>query len=230
MRYAVSWWLVSFAAGAVNSGAFVATEKFVSHITGTLTGAGLEEIALDGLLLIAVFILGAMASAAMLQVPLARGKKPNPQTPLWMVVSVISLAAIFGRLGLFGEMGGEFYDNADLALLSMLGFSMGLLNGSVASLTAHSVRTTHVTGPATDLGVHLATSLAVEGAERRKQLKLAFLRGAHLFFFGLGASTMPLILYRLGFLAFLVPAALIGVATVRAFRAEGLAASTAVAA
>ena len=224
-KHQISWWVFSLAAGAVNSGAFVATEKFVSHITGTLTGAGLEEFAEDAMLLIGSFIAGAMVSALMLQVPLAKGKRVNPQAPLWLVAAIIGGAGVLGRVGVFGEMGGDVNDWPDLILLSMLGFSMGLLNATVASTTTHAVRTTHVTGPATDFGVYLAHASAVQGEERTKLLRLATQRGGHLLFFGLGAAAMPFAVIRLGFLAFLIPAALVVVGALRSFRAEAQPAS-----
>lgn len=43
----------------------------------------------------------------------------------------------------------------DFVLLCGLSFAMGLQNAAVASSTGQLVRTTHPTGPARDLGVHL---------------------------------------------------------------------------
>ena len=44
-------------------------------------------------------------------------------------------------------------DVFSIFLLSLLAFAMGLQNAAVASTTGLAVRTTHLTGPATDLGI-----------------------------------------------------------------------------
>ena len=48
-------------------------------------------------------------------------------------------------------------------LLSILSFAMGLQNAAVATSTGLLVRTTHLTGPATDLGIHLVELCFVKG-------------------------------------------------------------------
>jgi uncharacterized membrane protein YoaK (UPF0700 family) len=94
---------------------------------------------------------------------------------------------------------------------------MGLMNASVASSTALAVRTTHMTGPATDLGVHLAVAWLATAEERKTALRLAALRGGKLVFFFLGAALMVPAVRALGYLAFVAPAGFVLVATARSF-------------
>jgi uncharacterized membrane protein YoaK (UPF0700 family) len=91
------------------------------------------------------------------------------------------------------------------------------MNASVASSTAVAVRTTHMTGPATDFGVSLAVAWFSEGAKRQEALQLAALRGGKLVAFIVGAALMFPLITRVGHAAFLAPALAIAAATVRSF-------------
>ena len=42
LRHSPSWMLLSLAAGAVNAGAFVVCERFVSHVTGVVSRIGID--------------------------------------------------------------------------------------------------------------------------------------------------------------------------------------------
>jgi uncharacterized membrane protein YoaK (UPF0700 family) len=97
----------------------------------------------------------------------------------------------------------------DFEMLVTLAFAMGLMNATIATSTALSVRTTHMTGPATDLGVHLGTALYATGAERAEALKMAALRGGKLASFILGGAVVALGMNSLGHLSLMMPAAAI---------------------
>lgn len=85
---------------------------------------------------------------------------------------LLSGVAIGGGAGWFGVFGGIVAsDPPPFILLSILAFSMGMQNAAVASTTGLAVRTTHLTGPMTDLGIHL-------GAALRGGKVLAFVSGA----------------------------------------------------
>ncbi len=97
--------------------------------------------------------------------------------------------AVAGHFGVFGKFGGTYAaDPPPFTLLSLLAFAMGLQNASVSSTTGLTVRTTHLTGPSTDLGVHLGVACLTTGAERRAALRGAALRGGKIFAFVLGAG------------------------------------------
>jgi uncharacterized membrane protein YoaK (UPF0700 family) len=101
--------------------------------------------------------------------------------------------------------------------MSMLAFAMGLQNAAVASTTGLSVRTTHLTGPATDLGIHLGTAFFASGSERRDSLKGAALRIGKIVAFVTGAGVALPLADRLGYLMLLAPAALVSFAVVLSF-------------
>src|SRR5262249_35454977 len=140
------------------------------------------------------FIAGASASVITIQARARRGKKPSWVTPLVLVALILVGVAFTGEAGVFGRFGvTHTADPPPFILLSLLAFAMGLQNAAVATTTGLAVRTTHLTGPATDLGVHLGTALLATGAERREALRGAALRGGKAVAFILGASlSVPL--------------------------------------
>ena len=221
LRHGPSWMLLALAAGSVNAGAFVACERFVTHITGIVSRIGLDAgvwaLMLEYALVLVSFIAGAMTSVLAIQARVLRGKRPLHALPLFSVAAVLAAVGFAGHLGAFGPIGGQVEEVTDFGFLCILAFAMGLMNASVATSTALSVRTTHMTGPATDFGVHLATAWLTTGDERKNALQLAALRGGKLASFCLGAVLMVPAMRSLGYLAFAVPAGLVLVATVRSF-------------
>jgi uncharacterized membrane protein YoaK (UPF0700 family) len=97
---------------------------------------------------------------------------------------------------------------------------MGLQNAAVATITGMAVRTTHLTGPTTDLGVHLGSALLDKGAGRRAALQGAVLRAGTIvsFLFG-GALAIPLA-RAYGYLTLLAPAAFVLAAVLLSFVPE----------
>lgn len=216
-RHAPSWILLTMAAGGVNAGAFLACQRFVTHVTGSGTLVGMSarswHLVLDYLILFVCFVLGAMTSVLAIEGSAHRGRPPRHALPLLVVAALLSLVAVGGATGCFGPFGGEPAWPADLVLLALLAFAMGLQNAAVASATGQVVRTTHLTGPVTDLGVHLATSLLTTGERRRGALRLALLRAGKVLGFIGGAALMVPTAGVLGFWAFLAPAVLVLLAT-----------------
>jgi uncharacterized membrane protein YoaK (UPF0700 family) len=213
--------LLALGAGAVNAGAFAACERFVTHVTGTATRIGIDTgswllmAEYTGVLL--AFIVGAMASVLALQGRALRGKRPLHAVPLLVTAALLVAVAVLGSTGFFGPIGGQVEEPSDFALLLVLALAMGLMNAGVASSTAIAVRTTHMTGPATDFGVSLAVAWLSDGAKRREALQLAALRGGKLAAFIAGAALMFPFVERVGHAAFIAPAAVVLIAAVRSF-------------
>lgn len=222
-----SWTALAFGAGSVNATAFLGCQRFVTHVTGILTHAGVDEgawgLAADYLVVLLCFVGGAMTAVLLLDGRRLRGMPALPWLPLVVVAALLTGVAVAGALGAFGAFGTEVETNRDFVLLSVLALAMGLQNASVANATGSLVRTTHMTGPATDLGVALAFLLLRDlppdtlWAARRT----AILRGAKLAAFALGAVAAALLCPRVGYLAFLLPAGICGVVAFAVFGALG---------
>jgi uncharacterized membrane protein YoaK (UPF0700 family) len=221
LRHLPSWMLLTGSAGMVNATAFLATERFVTHVTGTVTRIGMAAanfwLVVDFVIVLVSFILGAMAASCVLDVRAEHGKQPLYPLPLFSAAALIAAAGISGQLGWLGPFGGTVDQPADFVLLSILSFAMGLQNGAVATSTGMVVRTTHLTGPATDLGLGLAELIFAAG-ERRKQVRRNVgLRAAKIISFVLGAALAVPLSRAFQYGAFLVPAAAIAVANVMSF-------------
>ena len=218
-RHIPSWLLLAAAAGATNAGVFLAGQRFVTHVTGTVTRIGLDAgawmLMAEYTLVLAAFVFGAFLSVFGMQGRVARGLPPAPHIALLGVSAILTVVALAGRAGVFGAFGETVEQPADFALLWTLAFAMGLMNATVASSTAVALRTTHMTGPATDLGVGLGVALFSTGPARADALALAALRGGKLVAFVAGAVLMASVAERLDYLAFAAPAIAIVAATAR---------------
>ena len=222
LRHVPSWLLLAAAAGAVNGFAFLMCQQFVTHISGTVTRMGLEwpvvGLAAEYAAVVVSFIVGAATSVVAIQARANRGKRPRWATPL-VSVAVILLGVVgAGQLGVFGQFGVTLAaDRPPVVLLSILAFAMGLQNAAVASTTGLAVRTTHLTGPATDLGIHLGVACFTTGSARHEALRGVGLRGGKILAFMTGAGLMVPLAAAVGYLALLVPSLFILIAAALSF-------------
>lgn len=220
-QHVPSWLMLTFAAGFVNAATFRACERFVTHVTGTVTWIGMDiarlALLLDFVIVLASFVGGAMLSACLINARAHRGRSPRYALPLVIVAAITAGIALGGHGGLFGDFGGKVDEAGDFLLLALLSFASGLQNAAVATSTGLLVRTTHLTGPATDLGIHLVEMLTAPSQAREAARRHALLRGGKLFAFAAGAAAGVSLAGPLGFLAFLAPAVIVLVAARRSF-------------
>lgn len=151
-------------AGATNAGGFLAVGQYTSHMTGVLSSIadhlalGQLRLALAGLAALLAFLAGAMTTAWMVNWSLRRQLRSAFARPL-LLESVLLL--VFGLSGAaIGQMPGLF---APLTVL-VLCFIMGLQNAVITKVSSAEIRTTHVTGLMTDIGIELGKLLYFNGA------------------------------------------------------------------
>jgi len=221
-RHALSWFLLAGSAGAVNSFAFLECQQFVTHVTGTATRLGLawhsRSLAAEYATVLGAFIAGATLSVVWLQGRVSRGKQPSWVAPLVLVALILAAVGLAGHYNAFEPFGSQVVtDPPPFVLLSLLAFAMGLQNAAVATTTGLAVRTTHLTGPATDLGIHLGTAWFTQGEQRRAALKAALLRGGKITAFTAGAALAMPLAEAFGYLSLVGPATLVIVASVLSF-------------
>lgn len=205
-RYQIAERLIlSMSAGAVNAGAFLACQRFVSHVTGTVTLIGTDfgrwPLVGEYALVLLCFIVGAVS--AILLMALAPADR-YPSRSLHLVALLIGLVAPLGALGLFGTFGKSVEGPGDFVLLSLLSFAMGLLNATVAGSPAIGAKVTHLTGHATDLGISLARACLAGGEERIRALRTGGLLAGKMFFFSAGAACMVFLVRWGGYASFLI--------------------------
>ncbi|HWL08646.1 MAG TPA: YoaK family protein [Planctomicrobium sp.] len=211
-RCILSWQLLSGAAGMVNGFAFLLCSEFVTHMTGTVTRVGLEweavSLMFEYFFIVTSFVLGAAISVAAINVRSPQAKRAPWVVPLCLVTSILSAVAISGALGVFGPICSTFSQGSPAVfMLSFLAFAMGIQNAAIPGASGLGVRTTHLSGHATNLGIQLATVCFSQGKARQTALHGVFLRGGKIISFAIGAAFAVPLTNRLGFLTLLAPAA-----------------------
>ena len=212
-EYAILSFSMSLVAGAVNSSGLLAAGAMTSHMTGNITRLG-EGLALGTVSwrvpaeLFLSFLFGAFAAAAVMR--LSRPWIPEP-VPALLAIEALLLSAI--ALGSY-----ELPSAAPIT--GLLCFCMGWQNALITTISGAVVRTTHVTGATTDLGIELATLLfprrkldpgAVGGATAQQESFGSDLGRAatHLTLvvcFLVGATGGPLLFVAHGYAALIAPA------------------------
>ncbi len=209
------WCLLAFQAGAVNAGGFLACGRFVTHTTGFATHFAYDlvthqvALALGMLSVPGFFLLGAMITSYFVDLRLSQGQKANYQIPSALIFLCFVCALLLGKLGVFGIFGTEIVLRQDYLLLVLLCLASGLQNALITNASGIVVRTTHLTGITTDLGVGLVRtffSKAARAPERVQHDRLAsFARAGILLSFVLGSTVAALLYLRAQYLGFAVP-------------------------
>lgn len=165
-------WALAFVAGAINAGGFLAVRQYTSHMTG-IVSAMADSIALGayGLVLTGIgallsFVTGAACSAVM--VNYARRQQMHSEFALPLLLEAFLLLC-FGMLGAWlARIEGLFVP----ATVMLLCFIMGLQNAVITKLSRAEIRTTHITGVVTDIGIELGKLLYWNAGRRPGQPKV----------------------------------------------------------
>lgn len=219
------WFLLAFVAGNVNAGGYMACHRFVSHITGFATLAGIDWIQQDwtqalGVLTIPIyFLIGVMISAFLVDKRIDEGNQPFYGIVMGMVAGALALVAIGGSFDWFGEFGHEADMQNDYFLLALLCGASGLQNAALTSATGATIRTTHLTGITTDLGIGIIRTLfyRLNDGKRALEHKANLLRVGTIVSFMLGSAIGAFFFSKAQYLGFLVPSSLAWYATAVAF-------------
>lgn len=210
------WFLLAAGGGAVNASALLACRTFVSHVTGCLTRFAIDyasfRLLIDYAAVVFAFMLGAITSFWFLDARRLKKKTPRVATPLALVAIVLTIVAFMGRGGHFGPFGQTVETNGDFVLLGLLAFAMGLQNACVAITSGMAVRTTHMTGPLTDLSIGVGALLTdVPRSVRRMAKRTVALRITKVVGFVTGGMVAAVIAPHVEYGVFLFPAAVTAV-------------------
>jgi len=208
------WFLMSFNGGFINAGGFLATGRFVSHVTGfaTLFGVRLADHdvgAAFGILSVPVFfLLGAFLAGLLIDRPLYRGRKPHFDWVMGLSAVCLMFAAGCERIFHLSLSGRMIDLEESYVLLILLCMASGLQNAAITSSSGRSVRTTHLTGLTTDLGLGLARIFTFrdETERGRAERRANFLRLGSILAFVFGSAAGALIFVHWGYRGFLGPA------------------------
>lgn len=197
------WFILSFLAGHINAGGYLACHRFVSHVTGfaTLAGVSFQQMdwaeLLTAIFIPVFFIIGVMVSGYLTQNKYSSKDHSQKYAPIMdIMAAVLIFVTLAGHLGFFGIFGGVSNAKNDFILLACLCGVCGLQNGAITLASGATIRTTHLTGLTTDLGLGLI----------RSEHKANLLRLITIIFFTLGSGVGAFTYITFEYGGFLFPA------------------------
>ena len=159
-RLAIS---LSWVAGYTNVIILIICDETVSHMTGNSTRFGkavgsflllrpgaAEEIVYFGFI-ICLFLLGAVLSGFLTEGARRGGRSSKYSLPITLEAILLSLLILV----LIRHPGLHTTGGLHIALTGIAAFAMGLQNATITRISGAVVRTTHLTGVITDLGLEL---------------------------------------------------------------------------
>jgi len=188
--------LLSFVAGIVNVAGFFAVQRLTTNVTGHFAFFVDEIFKLNFwqgfiyFLYIFFFFLGSFTSNFLIELI---SRKDNQYV---YVVPALAECLILFVIGFWGQV--LIFKNPNSIAFSLL-FAMGLQNSLVTTISNASVRTTHLTGLFTDLGIELSQLFFYrEKEQKRKIISSISLRLTIISFFFTGGITGGILYSRVG--------------------------------
>ncbi len=160
-------WAMAFVAGAVNAGGFLAVSHYTSHMTGVVSAMADEladgdlTTALAALAMMLSFLAGAFACTTLIS--FGQRRRMRSRYALTLVFEA-------GLMLVFGFMGNRLQEEIKFTLpmtVMLLCFIMGLHNAVTSIISGAAVRTTHLTGTVTDIGIELSRLTYVNVHQRK---------------------------------------------------------------
>ena len=199
--------LLSFVAGVVNVAGFISVQRLTTNVTGHFAFF-VEEIfklqfanSVIYLFYIIFFFFGSFISSLFVEIMTRRNEQ------YMYTISVLIESIILFTVALFGYT--LILDNPDLIAYTLL-FAMGLQNSLVTRISNAIVRTTHLTGLFTDLGIELSQLFFYkEPMQRDKLIATIKLRLRIIAYFFLGGLMGGILYPYLGLKVLFIPAAML---------------------
>jgi uncharacterized membrane protein YoaK (UPF0700 family) len=193
-------------------------QRYTSHMTGIISAVadnlatGSIALAIAGLVLLAAFTSGAATTAVLIN--WARRRQMRSKYALALLLE----AALLLVFGLAGANLSAFAYLLVPATVLLLCFIMGLQNAIVTKISQAEIRTTHMTGVVTDLGIELGRLIYWNRSRHRDEIHFVkanrdklFIHSTILGLFFLGGIVGALAFKAVGFSA-TIPIALLLVA------------------
>ena len=162
--------LLSFIAGLVNVVGVLQLKVLTTNVTGHFAFFAEELmqknyfLASNFLLFIFSFLSGAFASSLITEYFAKRGKKAAHKYSMSIEITILLSIGSYGNYFLIMY---HIY----LIVACLLLFAMGIQNSLVTQISNSTVRTTHLTGLFTDLGIELSQLFFYKKEEQQQKLK-----------------------------------------------------------
>ncbi|SEF96774.1 YoaK family protein [Flavobacterium urumqiense] len=178
--------LLSFVAGIVNVTGVLSIKTLTTNVTGHFAYFAEEVMkhhysaAITFFIFTIFFLIGSFVSNFLAE--LISKKHPNLSHVIPITLEIIVLIGV----GIFGGQSELSSFEGKWIAFSLL-FAMGIQNSLVTKISQSTVRTTHLTGLFTDLGIELSQLFFYKKPEETKKLKISiYLRLSIIIFFFLG--------------------------------------------
>ncbi|WP_304666968.1 YoaK family protein [Neisseria bergeri] len=156
-------YIMSLLAGAINAGGFFAFARYTSHVTGSMSLLAdmvyLKQWAAAAAAMVSVlcFIAGAAHSGWVILWTQQMRFRGSYGLSMWLEAVYLLVFGLFGITALEWDTdGGLVFPSLALFLLC---FIMGMHNTVMTLLSGGAIRSTHMTGTATDLGIEISRAL-----------------------------------------------------------------------
>ena len=210
--------LLSSMAGALNAVGFLIAGSFTANMTGNISAfadhlaGGAILISLSFIGLVAAFIGGASMAALAIQI----GERRHIRSIY--ALAIAAEAVILLLLGMALALSSA--NTHEIFLVVVLSFVMGLQNAVTTMISRARVRTTHVSGMATDIGIELAALFGNNGSQKDTVRKVR-LHSLTLACFAIGGVFGALLFHLVGSWLFVIVAiVLLTIALPEALRAH----------
>jgi uncharacterized membrane protein YoaK (UPF0700 family) len=188
--------LLSFVAGVVNIAGFLAVQQLTTNVTGHFAFF-VDEVfklnfrgGLNYFLFVLFFFLGSFFSNLLIELVSRVNDKLIYRIPVIIESIILISVAIFGE--------HLILKTPNILAYSLL-FAMGLQNSLVTTISNATVRTTHLTGLFTDLGIELSRLFFYKSKAQKEKLYSSIkLRLTIISFFFLGGLLCGIFYSRIG--------------------------------
>ena len=212
IKYILLWSLLSFKAGLLNSAGFLIVGSFVAHVTGFGTQIGIELVHSDyifsiELLIIPIaFIGGAVLTSLVLDTAYSKGTIPPYPIIQLLITLLLGIISVCFSIGIFDITTLNAQHERAVFFIGLLCLTCGLKNGLTTWATQGKIRTTHLTGLSTDIGLHLPKIFRSEGSNSRypEPRKVTYVRLVILLAFSSGACLSAVLIPRIGYELFYI--------------------------
>lgn len=196
--------LLSLTAGLVNAAGFLGFSTLTTNVTGHAAlfaeKVSLEDWATAGIIAIWMFMFlgGAFISSFIIDL-IGRDQRYSYFIPIFLEFGILLTIAILSNR----------YNtrlNYRQAFAGSLLFAMGMQNALVSVISRSVVRTTHLTGTFTDLGIDLARMANSRGRDQVDLRSQILLKATIILSFTTGALSGALVFRAVHFYSFYVPA------------------------
>ena len=202
--------LLCLTAGFVNVAGFLAFSVLTTNVTGhvalfadNLAHGDFATARVVGLWMF-LFLLGAFLSSIIVN-NIFHNKQYSYVIPIVTEIAILIMVASYGYH--FNRTVGE----TEFFAGSLL-FAMGMQNALVSMVSGSVVRTTHLTGMFTDLGIELAALIRHTGLGKKELKDKILLRVIIIFFFFLGGILGGYLFGILHYHTFFIPAGILTIA------------------